>query len=73
MSRGPHNIRQTDVEKAIKAAIKAGATDWRVEIVDGKIMISAGGKPDDTASREPPPDDDLDRELAEFEARHGEG
>jgi hypothetical protein len=40
MSRGPHNFKQTDVAKAIKAAVK----DWRVEIVDGKIVIRGGAE-----------------------------
>jgi hypothetical protein len=42
MSRGPHNFKQTDVAKAIKAAMKAGVRDWQVEIVDGKIVIRGG-------------------------------
>jgi hypothetical protein len=47
MSRGPHNFKQTDVAKAIKAAVKAGVRDWRVEIVDGKIVIRGGDERDD--------------------------
>ena len=42
MSRGPHNFKQTDVAKAIKAAVKSGVKGWRVEIVDGKIVIRSG-------------------------------
>jgi hypothetical protein len=70
MSRGPQSFKQTDLTKAIKAAVKAGVQGWRVEIVNGKIIV-AGGEPDGV-SRDVPPDNDLDRELAEFEARHGQ-
>lgn len=42
MSRGPQNFKQADVTKAIKAAVKAGLKDWRVEIEDGKIVILSG-------------------------------
>jgi len=49
MSRGAHNFKQTDVAKAIKAAVKSGVKGWRVEIVDGKIVIRGGGEMDDPA------------------------
>jgi hypothetical protein len=39
MSRGAHSFKQGDVTKAIKGLVKAGATDWRVEIVKGKITL----------------------------------
>jgi hypothetical protein len=65
MSRGAHPFKQGDVTKAIKAAVKAGVKDWRVEIIGGKVVVSAGETPS-------APADDLDRELAEFEARHGQ-
>lgn len=43
MSRGPHNFKQADVSKAIKAAVKAGLTVGRVEISpDGRIVVVAG-------------------------------
>jgi len=41
MSRGAQSFKQGDVTKAIKAAVKSGVTGWRVEIVDGKIIIAA--------------------------------
>jgi hypothetical protein len=47
MSRGPHNFKQADVAKAIKAAVKSGVKGWRVEIVDGKIVIRGGDGRDD--------------------------
>jgi hypothetical protein len=42
MSRGPHNFKQADVTKAIKAVVKAGVRGCRVEIVGGKIVICVG-------------------------------
>jgi hypothetical protein len=41
MSRGANTFKQTDVTRAIKAAVKAGVKDWRVEIADGKIIVVA--------------------------------
>jgi hypothetical protein len=53
------------VTRAVKAVAKAGVEIARIEIgPDGKIVISTGPA---VAG----PADDLDRELAEFEARHG--
>jgi hypothetical protein len=53
------------VTRAIKATQKAGVALARVEIGrDGKIILVTGG--------EPTPDD-LDRELVDFQARHGQG
>ena len=41
MSRA-HTFKQTDITKAIRAAVKAGVKDWRVEIDrDGKIIVVA--------------------------------
>jgi len=67
MTRAPSLFRQQDVTKAIKGAAKAGVNIARIEIAkDGRIVIiSAGAEPSVQ-------DDDLDRELAEFEARHGQ-
>jgi hypothetical protein len=41
MSRAAQTtFRQRDITKAIKAAVKAGVKDWRVEIDrDGKISV----------------------------------
>ncbi len=67
MSRRAQNLRQGDVTKAVKGAIKGGLIVKRVEIDKaGNIILSAG----ETQSL---PADDLDRELAEFEARNGQG
>jgi hypothetical protein len=48
MSRGVHSFKQGDVAKAIKAAVKSGVKHWRVEIVNGKIVIRAGNGKDPT-------------------------
>jgi hypothetical protein len=69
MSRVPSTFRQADVTKAVKAVVAAGVDIARVEIDRmGKIVIVTG-KPLEDAS----PQDELDRELADWEARHGEG
>jgi len=70
MARAPSTFRQQDVTKAIKAAVKAGVdiARIRVEITKAGSIIVATGT-DQSA-----PQDDLDRELAAFEAaRHGQG
>jgi hypothetical protein len=61
-TRGACKFKQCDVTRAVKAVAKAGVPITRIEISpDGKIVIATGT---DTAQS-----DDLDRELAEFEAR----
>jgi hypothetical protein len=52
------------VSKAVKAALKAVEKVGRVEI---RIIVFAG-EPEGAAA----PTDDLDQELAELEARHGQ-
>ena len=62
-ARGAFKFKQCDVTRALKAVAKAGMTVVRVEIdPDGKIVIGTGV--DATLQC-----DELDRELAEFEAR----
>jgi ssDNA-binding replication factor A large subunit len=66
MARAPSTFGQTDVTKAVKAVRSAGVNIVRVELTkDGRIVIVTG-------EADPAAQDDLDRELAEFEARHGE-
>ena len=70
MARGRLRFKQTDLTRAMRAASAAGQPVQRVEIdqVTGKIVLVI--TQDQTIVT---PQDDLDRELAEFEARHGEG
>lgn len=62
-------FRQRDIARAVRAVQSTGVGVARVEIgSDGKISILTG-KP--IEGGQPGGQDDLDRELAEFEARHG--
>lgn len=66
MARGNCTFKQRDATRAARAAIAAGLEVQRIEIdKDGKIIVVTAGQP-------PAAPDDLDKELAEFEARHGE-
>ena len=66
MARAPSTFRQSDITKAIRAARKAGVENVRVEIAkDGRIVIVTGGA-------QPAVQEDLDRELEQFWARHGQ-
>jgi hypothetical protein len=67
MSRGAHSFKQGDVTKAVKGMVEAGVNVARVEIALGRIIVFAG-EPEAAA----PLTDDLDRELAALEARHGQ-
>jgi hypothetical protein len=68
MSRRPYTFRECDVRRAIKAAASAGMEIAAVEIgVQGEIRIVVG-KP----GSQPSGMDELDRELAAFEGRHGQ-
>ena len=67
MARARSMFRQQDVTRAVKAVVKAGVdiARLRVEITKaGSIIVTT----DQPAAR-----DDLDRELAAFESRHGQG
>ena len=67
MARAPSTFRQQDVTRAVKAVTAAGVDIARVEIArDGRTVIV-------TAEAQPAVQDDLDRELEEFNARHGQG
>jgi hypothetical protein len=66
MKRPPLPFRQRDLTRAIRAVAVTGLGIASVEIgKDGKIVVV-------TQQPAASPKDDLDRELAEFEARHGE-
>jgi hypothetical protein len=70
MSRGVQTFRQGNLTKAIKAVEKAGHKVQRAEVrQDGSIVLDFNGPPIAMSGTV----DDLDRELSEFEARHGEG
>lgn len=74
MPSGPLSFKETDVARALRAAAKAGAPfHLRIERRTGDILILPGtgvseqGAPDRRAGD--PTDDDLDQELAEWEAQ----
>jgi hypothetical protein len=69
MSRAPSTFRQQDVTRAVKAVVAAGVDIARVEIDGGGKIVIVAGKPSETTS----PQDDLDRELQEWEAEHDQG
>lgn len=76
MAAGPLAFKETDVARAVRAANKAapGAFAVRIERATGDILIlpfdgrSAQGVSDSPATVDNP-DEDLDRELAEWEAK----
>ena len=63
MSRGALKFNQRDVTRGLKGAAKAGfnVSHFEVDKRTGNLIFFTG--------KEPVPVDDLDRELAEFEAR----
>jgi hypothetical protein len=71
MPRAPATFRQQDVTKALKAAVAAGlrVTGFKLDVNTGKIEVETGGP----QAQDSKPQDDLDRELEQWEARHGQG
>jgi hypothetical protein len=68
MARAPSTFRQQDVTRAVKAVVAAGVDIARVEIdKSGKIVIIT------VTATGVGPQGDLDVELQEWEARHGQG
>lgn len=66
-SRGLASFRQRDIARAVRAVLSTGLDVARVDIgADGKITIHTGKSIDGSAASE----QELDRELAEFEVRH---
>jgi len=67
MSRGRCTFRQRDVTAALKAAVAAGMPVAGVKIdSDGNIVLLMQRPVGDLQN-------ELDTELADFEARHGQG
>jgi DNA-binding MarR family transcriptional regulator len=64
MARRP-SFKQRDATRLARAAIAAGLVVHRMETKDGRVIIVTSGE---TSAA---PIDELDQELAEFEARHG--
>lgn len=68
MSRRAPLFSQRDISKAVRGALAGGVDIARVEIgPDGRISLVTG-KPVETGPSAT--EDDLDRELAKFEAGH---
>jgi hypothetical protein len=67
MARSPSTFREQDVTRAVKGVIAAGMNIERVEIGNDKIVVVTHQQ------QGCGPQDDLDRELVEFESRHGQG
>jgi hypothetical protein len=71
MPRASSSFRQQDVTKALKAAVAAGlrVTGFKVDVNTGKIEVETGEQPAQDSGTQA----DLDRELEEWQARHGQG
>jgi hypothetical protein len=68
MARAPSTFRQQDITRAVKAVVAAGVDIARVEIdKSGKIVIVT------VTATGVGPQGDLDLELQEWEAHHGQG
>jgi hypothetical protein len=66
MSKRPSNFRKSDIKRGVQALESAGHKLARVEVQKGKIIFFP-------CTDEAEPVDDLDKELAEFEGRNGQG
>jgi hypothetical protein len=75
MSRRPCTFRERDGTRAVRAVLAAGLVPQRVEFAsDGRIVIVINDEASVRSLSKAPIGaltDDLDRELVEFEARHG--
>jgi hypothetical protein len=64
----PARVRQIDVTRMVRGVLAGGATIQRVEVDEvGRVAIVVG----DDEPAKAATSDDLDRELAEFNASHG--
>jgi hypothetical protein len=61
------SVRQADITRALRAAKDAGLEVARYEIQSGKVIVFTTAGETLVSGR-----DDLDQELAQFEARRGE-
>jgi len=68
--RRPCLFKERDVTRAAKAVLAAGLAIARVEIGKDGAIVVVPGKPEGQVAAQ---SDDLDRELAKFEAQHGQG
>ena len=73
MSRGPQTFKQRDATRLARAAVAAGLSVRAIEADNksGKITVFTGENT--AAPKSSIVKDDLDRELAEFEDRNGQG
>jgi hypothetical protein len=69
MARAPSTFRQQDVTRAVKAVAAAGVDIVRIEIDPGGKIVIVTGKPLGATT----PQDELDREMQQWEAWHGKG
>jgi hypothetical protein len=59
MSRGPATFRQSDLERAIRAVIKAGAASYDVVIEGARVIVRVGDKPQGLSSTQLEPDAEI--------------
>jgi hypothetical protein len=69
MPRRPANVNLTDARRFIRACQREGVA-FRATLQPGGAVVFEAPT---TVATEAAPHDDLDRELAEFEARRGQG
>jgi hypothetical protein len=67
MPRRPAEITQADVARVLRAAKQSGAAEVVVQVGKQSLTVKLAPSLEQASDS-----DDLDRELAEFEARHGE-
>jgi len=71
MSRGPYKVKESYINRALRGMKRAGLPLARIEVLPTGVALIPGepaGNPVQNGGG-----DDLDRELADFQARHGQG